>query len=734
MVTTQRPRFRFSIPKRPRLSLSNQVLLGLALGLVVGVCIGDKAAWLQGIGKAFILLLQMTVLPYITLSLITGLGRLSYQDVKTLALKVGALLVGSWALAFVTILLMPLAFPPWESASFFSTSLVESPVEMQWLTLFIPSNPFNALANNIVPAVVLFSIAVGVALMGMEEKHDLLKDLTILTQAMVRVTNFVSRLTPLGVFAVVASAAGTMSIEEVGRVQIYVIMYMALALLLTFWVLPAVITSALPVTYRAVLGQTSDVLITAFATGSALIVLPLLVERSKVLLRQSMLSTDDTEAAVEVIIPAFTSFPKIGTLLPMSFVLFAGWFAGTPVTVGQYPTFIVSGLMSFFGNVNVAIPLLLDLLHIPADMFQLYLALSVVTGHFTTLLTTMNNLMLTLLGACAVGGLLTVHWGKVVRNAVLTVVFTAATIGGARVVFHYTVDNVYRKDTVIAGMQLLRHVAPVTVHRAPPPPTAPGDPQASRLERIKARETLLVGYLPDSLPYTYFNAAGQLVGFNVEMAHMLARELGVALEFVPIARGARMAEQLQTGYCDIVMAAVAITPERAHNMAFSTSYMDQTLAFIVKDYRRQEFSSRDAVRRLKAPRVGVPDVPYYLNKVRDYLPQATLVVLPSIREFFETRGEDLDAFVFSAEAGSAWTLLYPAYSVAIPQPDVLAIPLAYPMARGDAELVRVINTWIELKKKDKTIAALYDHWILGKNAVPKQPRWSVLRNVLHWVN
>jgi hypothetical protein len=32
-----------------------------------------------------------------------------------------------------------------------------------------------------------------------------------------------------------------------------------------------------------------------------------------------------------------------------------------------------------------------------------------------------------------------------------------------------------------------------------------------------------------------------------------------------------------------------------------------------------------------------------------------------------------------------------------------------------------------------SFAALYDYWILGKNAVPKPPRWSVIRNVLHWV-
>ena len=44
-----------------------------------------------------------------------------------------------------------------------------------------------------------------------------------------------------------------------------------------------------------------------------------------------------------------------------------------------------------------------------------------------------------------------------------------------------------------------------------------------------------------------------------------------------------------------------------------------------------------------------------------------------------------------------------------------------------------MSTWLELKKHAKTIEALYDYWILGKNAVPRQPRWSVLRNVLHLV-
>jgi hypothetical protein len=180
-------------------------------------------------------------------------------------------------------------------------------------------------------------------------------------------------------------------------------------------------------------------------------------------------------------------------------------------------------------------------------------------------------------------------------------------------------------------------------------------------------------------------------------------------------------------------------PVWASASCFSPSLLDKPeevnflTLFIVKDHRREEFSSRAAVRHLKAPRIGVPNIPYYIDKVHRDLPQAELVVLNSVTEFFEGRGETLDALAYSAEAGSAWSLLYPAYTVAIPQPDVLEVPMAYAMAHGDQEMVNFMNVWIELKKKDKTIASLYDYWILGKHAVPTPPRWSVVRNVLHWV-
>jgi ABC-type amino acid transport substrate-binding protein len=93
----------------------------------------------------------------------------------------------------------------------------------------------------------------------------------------------------------------------------------------------------------------------------------------------------------------------------------------------------------------------------------------------------------------------------------------------------------------------------------------------------------------------------------------------------------------------------------------------------------------------------------------------------------------VDAVLFPAERGSAWTLMYPAYSVVVPEPGIVKVPLAYPIARRDQAFAAFVNTWIDLKKKDGTMDAVYRYWILGQNPSARVPRWSIIRDVLHWV-
>ena len=720
---------------RFRLSLSTSILIGVVLGVACGIFFGEYCASLQIFGDAFIKLLQMTILPYIIVSLILGIGGLTYDQAKLLAVKAGALLLLFWAISFAIVLLIPFSFPELKSAAFFSTSLVEPPKSVDFLNLYIPSNPFSSLANNVVPAVVLFSILLGVALIGIKEKGTLLQGLSAAAAALIKMTNFIVKLTPFGVFAISAAAAGTMSIEEFGRLQVYLISFNVAALFLTFWILPKLLTPMTPFKYKDIVGFSRDALATAFATGNLFVVLAVLTENCKTLFRQYGLTREKTESYVDVIVPISFNFPTIGKLLMLLFILFAGWFSGHSLSLAQYPTFVFSGLLSFFGGVDVAMPFMLDLMQMPSDLYQLYLVTGILNGRFATLLAAMNLIVFTIMGTCLLTGTFSLNKKKLLNYLVVTLLLTGAVIGGTRVYFSHFVKNIYTKDKAMVEMNLLRNPVKAKIYKSLPPPLPTHDPEKSRMDEIHRRGFIRVGYLKDQLPYAFRNTKGELVGFDIEMAHELARTLDVTLEFVLLEKDKTVVKRLNAGYCDIIMSGIRITPERAEKMTFSEPYMDETMALVVKDYRRDEFNSWEAIEKLDAPRIGIGgNVPYYISKLRDYLPKAEVVILNSPREFFKKKGKDLDALLFTAEAGSAWTLLYPDYTVVVPHPDIIAVPLAYPLAYGDQKMADYMNSWIELKKKDKTIEKHYNYWILGQGAIKKEPRWSVIRNVLHWVD
>ena len=51
----------------------------------------------------------------------------------------------------------------------------------------------------------------------------------------------------------------------------------------------------------------------------------------------------------------------------------------------------------------------------------------------------------------------------------------------------------------------------------------------------------------------------------------------------------------------------------------------------------------------------------------------------------------------------------------------------------DEAWVQFVNTWLELKAKDGTKERLFKHWIEGKGANLKEARWSIAKDLLHWV-
>ena len=713
------------------MSFSRKILVGLLSGLALGLFLGELVAPLKVIADSFVKLLQMTVLPYVTLSIITSLGSLDASEARRLGARVGAVLVGLWLVALLFAALFPLAFPVRESASFFSTTLVEKRAAFNFVDLYIPSNPFHSLANGVVPAVVLFAVVLGVAMIGIERKQVLLDVLAVANTLVSQATRFVVQLTPYGMFAIAATAAGTLNVQQIGNLQVYLLTYVAFALLMSLWVLPGLVSAFTPIGYVELISSTRDALITAFMAGDLFIVLPILNESCKDLLQRHAITDQHTHGLPDVIVPASFNFPHTGKLLSVSFILFAGWFADSAVRLVEYPQLLLTGFLTFFGSLNAAVPFMLDMFRIPADTFQLYLATGVINARFGALLAALHTVAVGLLGSAAVTGKLRVQPVRLARFLAITAVLLVAIIGGLRGLFAGALRQEFKGSEVVYSMRpVLGPVEAREVGAAEAAASPLGDGPV--LEAVRARGLLRVCVLPNRLPYVFRDRANALVGFDVEMANRLAQDLGLRLEFVELGEVDELPAAFANGTCDVSMSGLPITPRRAEVALFTAPYLDETFAFLVRDDLRDEFETWAAIRKLTGLKVGAPNLSYYVSELQGRAPSLTFEIAHSLGNT-----EDIlrfDAFLMSAERASVLTLLRPEFAVVVPEPGVIKIPLGYAVARSDQRWAAFLNTWVELKRRDGTIDRLYRHWILGQDVVVTPPRWSVVRDVLHWVD
>jgi Na+/H+-dicarboxylate symporter/ABC-type amino acid transport substrate-binding protein len=717
-------------------SLSKQILLALVAGVAVGLFFGEKVGFLEIGGRAFVQALQVTVLPYVAGSLIAGFGSMRREDARLMASRGGLLLAVLWALSLGLVFLLPLALPSGKGGAFFSFAGLEPERAIDWLDLYIPANPFRSLANSVVPAVVVFAVLAGVGLMALPRRQVLLEPLQVFNEAMGRVGSLLSRLTPFGIFAIAGHTAGTMHLDEFGRLQGFVLTYAVFACLLTFWLLPGLVAALTPIGHRRMITSAQDALVTAFVTSNLFIVLPILVERSRTLLaerreRDGATDGERENELVDVLVPTSFNFPHGAKVLSIGFVLFAGWYAGVDIPATRYPALAGAGLLAVFGSINTAIPFLLDLVRAPADLFQLFVVSGVLNSRFGAMTSAMHTLVVAVLGTCLITGRIELRRARLVRYLALSALLVAGAIVGSRALLGLVMPEPARAAELLGGLAPRAPLAPVTLLRTPPPPPEPPTPRGSRLAEVLESGRLRVGVAEDSVPWAYVNAKGEVVGFDAEMAHSLALQLGVRLEFVVLPRDLDgVLESLDQGVVDLIMSGTRASTRNAARVTYSQPYAEEEVAFLVEDHRRGEFAAIAALRGRRL-RIGAPPVPEWLDAVKRALPEAEVVPVLSIREFVE-RKTPLDAMLTSWERACAWSLLYPAFSPVAPEPRPGRTALAYVMPRDEPELARVVDTWIGVTRASGRFDSARSYWVLGQATRRRKPRWSLGRDVLGW--
>jgi len=472
-------------------------------------------------------------------------------------------------------------------------------------------------------------------------------------------------------------------------------------------------------------------LLTAFIAQSVFIVLPILVERIEALLERQGMRTPETVSTVRVLVPISFIVPNAGRLLTLLFVPYGAWLAGSALTPADYTGLFGAGFFAYFAKAQVALPFLMDLVGVPHDLFQLYIPTTIVTGKFDSMVAAMSVIAVALCGAAAGAGRFYLTPARVLLLAGAVAASLLIAVGATRLLLASTIDTTYRKDQVLTGMHLPRSSVPVVVHETI---VEPDESRLPALERIRARGALRVGYVPDRLPFSFINARQELVGLDVELAGRLAEDIGVgSVEFVP-ARRSTLAQLLAERRVDLVMN-VPFLRGALPVMVLSAPYLDADVGFVVKDARRHDFASLESIRKLHTVTLGIPVRDRSLEaNLREYLRGADVRFedIGSPHEFLAEWRDDIDAFVTLAASGAAWSLLYPSYSVVVPQPPPAALPLAVGMRQDDRDLHAFIDNWLVVERSSGTLQKAFDYWVFGKGAEATGRRWSVMHDVLGW--
>ena len=262
------------------MKLWQQVLIGLALGIVAGVLLGEQAAGLKIFGTVFISLIKMVIVPLIFFALLSGITSMNGAGNFT---RVGLKGFSAYIFTAIFAVLIGLAagtiFQPGAGVDLHSMIEVEGvtaivatkapPTISEFLLGLIPTNPINAMATDNFLQIIIFSIFTGIVINMVGEKAKPLKEIIYsASQVTFRMIEIIVKLAPFGVFGFISWIVGTQgleALEALGKLVVTVLAACAFQYLI-FGVMILVFAKISPLPfYRKILVTQS----LAFATSSS---------------------------------------------------------------------------------------------------------------------------------------------------------------------------------------------------------------------------------------------------------------------------------------------------------------------------------------------------------------------------------------------------------------------------------------------------------------------------------
>jgi len=716
-----------------RLNLGYQVLIAVIAGILTGLFLGPLASVLRPISTIYVMLLQMVVLPYICLSIIHGLGSLSPGKAYQLFRKGWPFWVLLWGVIFFVIFLVAYLIPQTTAAPLLQSGAsisVNATLAQNILTYLIPENPVYDFVNNIVPSIAIFGIIVGITLMHIEKKEPLISAVERTNQVIEKILTGLAIISPVGVFAHIAEGMGTIRISQLVQIDFYLIGFIIITLFITFWMLPLILSNLTPLSFRDALKAFRMVCLLPFVTGIPTIAIPFINSYMKKIGEKYSLNDDASfRSTAQTIVPISYSFAQIGNCLLLFFLLFASFYYRHPFT--GLEKFLLSFLTiplsigSAVTSVN-AVSFLFQELRFPDNALQLFTETMPVTANFQVLLSVAGVLTFIILVLFANFHLIQMNWRKLLLKLIASLAVATAMVLILAPFVHLkdSFRNLYLNRTIKDAIKNPINATIYTIKDIIPDSLRQKDQDV--LDQILRTGVIRVGYVMRNMPYVYFNASDELVGFDIAMAYQLAQDLHCRLEFIPLDLD-HLEDQLNDGLYDIAMGGLLMTEKRISQMNFSDAYADQNFVLIFPTKNRSQFKSPEEINQRG---IVIGAIGSYQHIISTNFPNATLY------HGLDKNGvemEKVNAWVWSRISASIWCFNHPDYSVDDFGGQLGKCYLSYPMKIDAMNFLRFINNWMQIKILDGFYQEQSNFWILGKS-IPKseEPRWSIIHNILHW--
>jgi polar amino acid transport system substrate-binding protein len=234
----------------------------------------------------------------------------------------------------------------------------------------------------------------------------------------------------------------------------------------------------------------------------------------------------------------------------------------------------------------------------------------------------------------------------------------------------------------------------------------------STIEQIIKRGELRVGFESGYVPFEMTNKKGEFIGFDMDYARRLAKDMGV--KFVPINTAwDGIIPALMTGKFDIIMGGMTITQERNLKVNFADPYIvvGQTI-LLNKKLKDNVLSYKD----LNNPKYIVTSQLGTTGEqaIKRYIPKATYKGFETqVEAGLEVINGKADALVYDLPfCGFLYGSQGKGKTIFLSDPFTYE-PLAWAINKGDPDFLNYLNNFLRQTKGDGFYDRMYKKWITG---------------------